>query len=73
MLLCEIVIDLAEAERSQKWLLDNRDGDELLEHWDLSYPLRDQDCQDNEYKTLADIFEKWPVLKEADQYLLVYE
>ena len=59
------------AVESRNWLIDNREPEEVLRHWDLSYSLRLLDAQNQEYQIVANIFDGWPILKDSNSYKLV--
>lgn len=60
-----IFIEISVAEQSKLWLVHNRDKEEVIRHWELSYPLRKADCKQKENNTIFKILEKWPILKES--------
>ena len=60
-----------EAANSRNWLLHNREAEGVQRHWDLSYPLRKLDSENNAYREVAALLVKWPILAESNGYELV--
>ncbi|XP_017477508.1 PREDICTED: uncharacterized protein LOC108367409, partial [Rhagoletis zephyria] len=64
-------LEFTEAEQSKLWLVHNREGSEVLHHWNNSYSLRKCDVEDRKYITAKDIFNIRPILKEAKGFELI--
>ena len=62
----------SQALESKKWLIDHRNENELLSHWNLSQKLRILDAENKEYRVINNFYENWPILKESTRYNLVY-
>ncbi|XP_057333632.1 uncharacterized protein LOC130672879 [Microplitis mediator] len=64
-------IEKTEPEKSKTWLINNRDIEDVLKHWDISYALRENEIESNQFQTVTDIYNDWPILKDSIGYQLI--
>ena len=67
----DIYINL-DGNHSKNWLRDNVEPeDEVKTHWNNSYSLRVSELYETNNKTITEIYNEWPILKNSDGYKLV--